>query len=54
MNESHVCKCGHVFGAKFNNKHIGSFNSSITVFSLHANKIITSGEGGFVCTNNSA
>ena len=19
MNESHVCKCGHVFGAKFNN-----------------------------------
>ena len=40
------------FGAKFNNKHIGSFNSSITVFSLHANKIITSGEGGFVCTNN--
>ncbi len=40
------------FGAKINNKFIGSYSYPITVFSLHANKIITSGEGGFVCTNN--
>jgi len=40
------------FGAKINNKLIGSFNYTTTVFSLHANKIITSGEGGFICTNN--
>lgn len=40
------------FGAKINDKFIGSFKYPITVFSLHANKVITSGEGGFVCTNN--
>ena len=40
------------FGAKINDKLIGSFNYATTVFSLHANKIITSGEGGFICTNN--
>jgi dTDP-4-amino-4,6-dideoxygalactose transaminase len=40
------------FGALINKKFIGSFDDSTTVFSLHANKIITSGEGGFICTNN--
>jgi dTDP-4-amino-4,6-dideoxygalactose transaminase len=40
------------FGAKINNKFIGSYNYTSTVFSLHANKVITSGEGGFICTNN--
>ena len=40
------------FGAKINKKLIGSFDYTTTVFSLHANKIITSGEGGFICTNN--
>ena len=40
------------FGAKINNNFIGSYNHTTTVFSLHANKIITSGEGGFICTNN--
>ena len=40
------------FGAKIDNKFIGSFNDTVTVFSLHANKIITSGEGGFISTNN--
>ena len=40
------------FGSKINNKFIGSFNYTTTVFSLHANKTITSGEGGFICTNN--
>ncbi len=39
------------FGAKINKKFIGSYSFSTTVFSLHANKIITSGEGGFICTN---
>ena len=40
------------FGAKINNKFIGSFNNSTAVFSFYANKIITSGEGGVVTTNN--
>jgi len=40
------------FGARIDNKFIGSFNDTVTVFSLHANKIITSGEGGFISTNN--
>mgnify|MGYP001204520755 FL=1 len=40
------------FGAKIKKKFVGSYNFTTTVFSLHANKIITSGEGGFVCTNN--
>ena len=38
-------------GAEFKNKKIGSFNKSITVFSLYANKIITTAEGGLVSTN---
>ncbi len=38
------------FGAKIYNKYIGSFEDTTTVFSLHANKIITSGEGGIICT----
>ena len=40
------------FGAKIKNKFIGSFNGAVTVFSLHANKLITSGEGGLISTNN--
>ena len=40
------------FGAKINNKRIGSFNDSIAVFSFYANKIITTGEGGVVTLNN--
>ncbi len=40
------------FGAKINDKFIGSFNRTIAVFSLHANKVVTSGEGGFISTNN--
>jgi dTDP-4-amino-4,6-dideoxygalactose transaminase len=39
------------FGAKIKNKYIGSYNKTTTVFSLHANKNISSGEGGLVCTN---
>ena len=40
------------FGSKIKNKFIGSYNYPTTVFSLNANKIITSGEGGLICTNN--
>ncbi len=41
------------FGASIKKKFVGSYNFTTTVFSLHANKVITSGEGGFICTNNS-
>jgi perosamine synthetase len=39
-------------GAMYNNKMIGSFGD-LSCFSFYANKIITTGEGGMVCTNNS-
>ncbi len=39
-------------GSEFNKKKIGSFNRSISIFSLYANKIITTAEGGLVSTNN--
>lgn len=39
-------------GSKINGKFIGSYDGSVSVFSLHANKIITSGEGGLISTNN--
>ena len=43
----------HAIGAKFRNILIGScYYSDITVFSLHPVKIITSGEGGLLTTNN--
>ena len=38
-------------GAKINNKMIGNL-SDISCFSFYANKVLTSGEGGMVCTNN--
>jgi dTDP-4-amino-4,6-dideoxygalactose transaminase len=38
-------------GAKIDNKFLGSHKKNITVFSLHANKILTSGEGGLICTS---
>jgi perosamine synthetase len=40
------------FGAKIKKKYIGTFANSVTVFSLHGNKVITSGEGGLVCCSN--
>ena len=36
-------------GSKINGKFIGSYDSSVSVFSLHANKIII-GEGGLIST----
>ena len=40
------------FGSKIGSKNIGSFKKSISVFSLQANKIITTGEGGFISLRN--
>ena len=40
------------FGSKIKKKFIGSFNNSVAVFSLHANKVITSADGGFITLNN--
>ncbi len=42
--------CG--FGAKFNSKHVGSFGNT-GCFSFHPRKIITTGEGGMITTNDS-
>lgn len=41
-----------VFGASINKKMIGSYNYSLAVFSFYTNKIITTGEGGIITTNN--
>ena len=42
----------HDIGAKYRNKKVGSCTySDITVFSFHPAKIITTGEGGMVMTN---
>ena len=37
-------------GVKWNNKHCGTFGN-IGCFSFFADKTITTGEGGFICTN---
>ena len=38
-------------GAEYKSKKVGSFGD-ISTFSMYANKIMTSGEGGFIATNN--
>lgn len=44
----------HALGGSFDNHYVGSCRySDLTVFSFHPVKIITSGEGGIVTTNNS-
>lgn len=56
-----VCKKRKIFvledaatalGAKLGKNYIGSFNNVTSVFSLQANKIITTGEGGIISTSN--
>ncbi len=43
----------HALGATYKNTHVGSCSySDMTVFSFHPVKIITTGEGGMVLTNN--
>ena len=39
-------------GAKIKNKYVGSYNTDGCVFSLYANKVITSGEGGLISVKN--
>ena len=42
----------HAIGGRFNNEPVGNCKySSLTVFSFHPVKIITSGEGGIITTN---
>ena len=43
--------CAEAHGAKFNNKLVGSFGD-IACYSFYSNKIITTGEGGMLVTNN--
>jgi len=44
--------CAQAHGAKYKGKKVGSFGD-IGCFSFYANKIITTGEGGMIITNNS-
>lgn len=39
-------------GSQIKKKYLGSYNYPLTVFSLHANKIITSADGGIITLNN--
>lgn len=41
----------HSLGAKYKNKKVGSF-ADMAIFSFHPAKLITTGEGGMVLTNN--
>jgi perosamine synthetase len=41
------------FGSKFRGRHVGSF-APVTIFSLHARKVVTTGEGGMIITNDAA
>ncbi len=43
--------CAQSLGAKFQGKMTGSFGE-VGCFSLNINKVITTGEGGFIATNN--
>ena len=43
--------CAQAIGAKFKNNNIGTFGD-ISVFSFHALKMITSGSGGMILTDN--
>jgi dTDP-4-amino-4,6-dideoxygalactose transaminase len=44
----------HAFGSAYRNKLVGTFESDATVFSFHATKVLTTGEGGMLVTKNSA
>lgn len=43
--------CAEAHGAEYKGAKVGTF-STISTFSFYGNKIVTSGEGGMVCTNN--
>ncbi len=46
-----IFDASHAFGCKSNNKYIGNFGDA-EVFSLHATKLFSTGEGGAITTNN--
>jgi dTDP-4-amino-4,6-dideoxygalactose transaminase len=46
-----IFDCSHSHGLKYNNKYINNF-CDIGFFSMQGNKAISSGEGGFILTNN--
>lgn len=43
--------CAEAIGTRFNGRHVGVFGD-IATFSFYGNKLITTGEGGMVVTNN--
>ena len=43
--------CAEAHGATINNKKIGTFGD-LNCYSFYSNKIITTGEGGMIVTNN--
>lgn len=43
--------CAQALGAEYKNRKVGSFGS-LSVFSFYATKMITTGEGGMILTNN--
>ncbi|HEG43166.1 MAG TPA: aminotransferase class I/II-fold pyridoxal phosphate-dependent enzyme [Phycisphaerales bacterium] len=45
--------CAEALGAKYKGKHVGTIGD-VGCFSFFANKVITTGEGGMVTTNNQA
>jgi perosamine synthetase len=45
--------CAQAFGASYRGQMVGKL-SDISAFSFYGNKIITTGEGGMVCTSNDA
>lgn len=52
-NLYHIEDCAEAIGTKsYSGEHVGN-ESDISTFSLYANKTITAGEGGLVCSNSS-
>jgi len=58
---SEICKknnlllmedCSHAHGATYLNERVGTIYSDIAAWSLQGKKLLTSGEGGFIATNN--
>lgn len=49
FNLSVIEDAAHAVGAEYKGGRIGSFNS-VSIFSFHPNKNMTTGEGGMVCT----
>ena len=44
--------CAHAIGINWNGKQLGSVHGELAAWSSQSDKVINSGEGGFVTTNN--